>query len=151
MKTINLTYCCFLAWLLLFSCLPLSAQNVVLSGRVTDATTGEALIGVTVYNTQRRAGTTTNSAGHYSITLPSNRAQELVFSYVGYAPETQNLTLTRDTKLDVQLRQDTQSLSEVQVYGTRHNFGVQSSQMSAIAVSAEQIRKMPVLLGETTC
>lgn len=132
-----------------FVIFPLSAQNVVLSGQVTDAATGEPLIGVTVYNTQRRAGTTTNSAGHYSITLPSNRALELVFSYVGYAPETQNLTLTRDTKLDVQLRQGTQSLSEVQVYGTRHNFGVQSSQMSAIAVSAEQIRKMPVLLGET--
>ncbi|MBQ9498600.1 MAG: carboxypeptidase-like regulatory domain-containing protein, partial [Bacteroidaceae bacterium] len=73
MKTINLTYCCFLAWLLLFSCLPLSAQNVVLSGRVTDATTGEALIGVTVYNTDRRTGTTTNSQGKYTITLPSGR------------------------------------------------------------------------------
>ena len=138
----------FMAGLLVLLCLPLSAQNVVLSGQVTDAATGEPLIGVTVYNTQRRAGTTTNSAGNYSITLPSGRAQEVVFSYVGYASVMQTLTLTRDTKLDIQLRQDTQNLSEVQVYGTRHNFGVQSSQMSAIAVSAEQIRKMPVLLGE---
>lgn len=130
-------------------CFPLSAQNVVLSGRVSDAATGEPLIGVTVYNTDRRTGTTSNSTGHYTITLPSNRALELVFSYVGYASETQTLTLTRDTKLDIQLRQDTQNLREVQVYGTRHNFGVQSSQMSAIAISAEQIRRMPVLLGET--
>ncbi|MBQ9499577.1 MAG: TonB-dependent receptor, partial [Bacteroidaceae bacterium] len=127
---------------------PLSAQNVVLSGLVTDAQTGEPLVGVTVYNTQRRTGTTTNSVGSYTITLPSGRPLELVFSYVGYASETQTLTLTRDTKLDVKLRQDTQNLSEVQVYGTRHNFGVQSSQMSAIAVSADQIRKMPTLLGE---
>ena len=135
-------------FLSVFSCLPLSAQNVVLSGLVTDAQTGEPLIGVTVYNTNRRTGTTTNSTGHYTITLPSNRVLELVFSYVGYASETENITLARDTKLDVQLRQDTQNLSEVQVYGTRHNFGVQSSQMSAIAVSAEQIRKLPTLLGE---
>ena len=127
---------------------PLSAQNVVLSGQVTDAQTGEPLVGVTVYNTQRRTGTTTNSVGSYTITLPSGRSLELVFSYVGYASETQTLTLTRDTKLDVKLRQDTRNLSEVQVYGTRHNFGVQSSQMSAIAVSADQIRKMPTLLGE---
>ena len=131
-----------------FLCLPLSAQNVVLSGLVTDAQTGEPLIGVTVYNTDRRTGTTTNSSGQYTITLPSGRALELVFSYVGYASETQTLTLTRDTKLDIQLRQDTQNLREVQVYGTRHNFGVQSSQMSAVAVSAEQIKKMPTLLGE---
>ena len=128
---------------------PLSAQNVVLSGQVMDVQTGDPLIGVTVYNTDRRTGTTSNSTGHYTITLPSNRALELVFSYVGYASETQTITLTRDTKLDIQLRQDTQNLREVQVYGTRHNFGIQSSQMSAIAVSAEQVRKMPVLLGET--
>ncbi|MDO4186754.1 MAG: carboxypeptidase-like regulatory domain-containing protein [Bacteroidales bacterium] len=134
--------------MLVFLYLPLSAQNVVLSGLVTDAQTGEPLIGVTVYNTNRRTGTTTNSTGHYTITLPSNRALEVVYSYVGYASETQNVTLTRDTKLDIQLKQDTQNLREVQVYGTRHNFGVQSSQMSAIAVSAEQIRKLPSLLGE---
>ena len=139
----------FTTILLLFLSLPLSAQNVVLSGLVTDAQSGEPLIGVTVYNTDRRTGTTTNSTGHYTITLPSNKALELVFSYVGYASNTQNLTLTSDTKLDIQLKQDTQNLREVQVYGTRHNFGVQSSQMSAIAVSAEQIRRMPVLLGET--
>ena len=149
MGTKKITWHCFLAWFLLFLCLPLSAQNVVLSGQVTDAATGESLIGVTVYNTDRRTGTTTNTAGRYTITLPSGRPLELVFSYVGYASETQTLTLTRDTKLDIQLRQDTQNLSEVQVYGTRHNFGIQSSQMSAIAVSAEQVRKMPVLLGET--
>ena len=129
--------------------LPLSAQNVVLNGQVTDASTGEPLIGVTVYNTDRRTGTTTNTTGHYTITLPSNRTLELVFSYVGYALESQKLTLTSDTKLNIQLRQDTKNLREVQVYGTRHNFGAQSSQMSAIAVSAEQIRRMPVLLGET--
>ena len=129
-------------------CFSLSAQNVVLSGQVTDATSGEPLAGVTVYHTQRRTGTTTNASGQYTLTLPSNRALEIVFSYVGYVSETRNLTLTQNQQLDIQLRQDTQSLGEVQVYGTRHNFGVQSSQMSAIAVSAEQIRKMPVLLGE---
>ena len=141
----------FILWLFLsvILCLPLGAQEVVLSGQVTDAQTGEPLIGVTVYNTQRRTGTTTNAQGNYSITLPSNNPQELVFSYVGYASETQKITLTQNQRLDVKLNPDTQSLSEVQVYGSRHNFGALSSQMSAIAVSAEQIRRMPTLLGET--
>ena len=129
--------------------LPLSAQNVVLSGMVTDAQTGEPLIGVSVYNSQRRTGTTTNTTGHYTLTLPSNRVLELVFSYVGYASQTVTMTLMGDRSMDVKLEQDTQSLAEVQVYGTRHNFGAQSSQMSTITVTAEQIRRMPVLLGET--
>ena len=133
---------------LLLTALPLSAQNVVLSGQVTDAQTGEPLIGVTVYHTQRRTGTTTNSTGHYTITLPSNRALELVFSYVGYESDAQNLRLTHDQTLNIKLVPSTQSLNELKVYGSRHNFGALSSQMSAIAVSAEQIRRMPNLLGE---
>ena len=135
--------------LLLLLCLPLSAQNVVLSGQVTDAETGEPLVGVTVYHTQRRTGTTTNATGHYVITLPSNRQLELVFSYVGYASVTQQITLRNDQRLNIQLKQDAQNLSEVQVYGTRHNFGALNSQTSAIALSAEQIRRMPMVFGET--
>ena len=135
--------------LLLLLTLPLSAQNVVLSGQVTDAESGEPLVGVTVYHTQRRTGTTTNATGHYVITLPSNRQIELIFSYVGYASETQQITLKRDQKLNIQLKQDAQNLNEVQVYGTRHNFGALSTQSSAAALSAEQIRRMPVVFGET--
>ena len=135
--------------LLLWMLLPLGAQNVVLTGQVTDAQTGEPMIGVTVYHTQRRTGTTTNGTGHYTITLPSNRQMELVFSYVGYASETRELTLKSDQVLNIQLNPSAENLSEVKVYGTRHNFGAQSLQMSANALSADQIKRMPVLLGET--
>ena len=89
--------------LLLWMLLPLGAQNVVLTGQVTDAQTGEPMIGVTVYHTQRRTGTTTNGTGHYTITLPSNRQMELVFSYVGYASEIRELTLKSDQVLNIQL------------------------------------------------
>ncbi len=39
-------------------------------------------------------------------------------------------------------------LKEVQVTGKRHDFGVRSSQMSTISISANQIKKIPMLLGE---
>ena len=39
-------------------------------------------------------------------------------------------------------------LQEVQVTAKRHDFGVKSSQMSAIAISAERIKQLPKLLGE---
>ena len=135
--------------LLLWMLLPLGAQNVVLTGQVTDSQTGEPMIGVTVYHTQRRTGTTTNGTGHYTITLPSNRQMELVFSYVGYASETRELTMKGNQVLNIQLTPSAQNLNEVKVYGTRHNFGAQSSQMSAIAISADQIKRMPTLFGET--
>lgn len=122
-------------------------RNVVLSGRVTDASTGEPLVGVSIYNPQRRTGTTTNANGYYTLTQPNNVDFELVFSYVGYASKTHQLKLYGNRQLNVALEPGT-TLQEVEVYGTRHNFGVQSSQMSTIAMSVEQIRKMPALLGE---
>lgn len=122
-------------------------RNVVLSGRVTDASTGEPLVGVSIYNPQRRTGTTTDANGYYNLTQPNNVDFELVFSYVGYASKTHHLKLYGNRRLDVELVPGT-TLQEVEVYGTRHNFGVQSSQMSTIAMSVEQIRKMPALLGE---
>ncbi len=122
-------------------------RNVVLSGRVTDASTGEPLVGVSIYNPQRRTGTTTDTNGYYNLTQPNNVDFELVFSYVGYASKTHHLKLYGNRRLDVALVPGT-TLQEVEVYGTRHNFGVQSSQMSTIAMSVEQIRKMPALLGE---
>ena len=122
-------------------------RNVVLSGRVTDAQTGEPLAGASIYNPQRRLGTTSNANGYYTLTLPNNVDFELVFSYVGYASKTHQLKLYGNRQMNVALEPGT-TLQEVEVYGTRHNFGVQSSQMSTIAMSVEQIRKMPALLGE---
>ena len=40
------------------------------------------------------------------------------------------------------------NLQEVQVTAKRHDFGTKSSQMSAIAISAERIKTLPMLLGE---
>ena len=39
-------------------------------------------------------------------------------------------------------------LENVVVYGSRNNFGVTSSQMSAVTLSKEQILSVPVFLGE---
>ena len=39
-------------------------------------------------------------------------------------------------------------LRDVNVYGSRGNFGVQSSQMSAMTLSAAQIRQVPMVMGE---
>ena len=135
-------------YLLLLICLPLSAQNVVLSGQEHDASTGEPLSGVTVYVGQRRTGTATNISGKYTLTLPSHRELEVVYSYIGYETAKRYVNLNDDTRIDVDLKQGEVNLGELEVYGTKHDFGARSSQMGAIAVSAEQIKSIPALLGE---
>ncbi|MBC8153091.1 MAG: carboxypeptidase-like regulatory domain-containing protein, partial [Bacteroidetes bacterium] len=98
----------------------LSNEDRTVTGRVTDATTGEGLPGVNVTLKNTSRGTATDGEGNYRLTLPDGRVT-LVFSYVGYVP--QEVTPDNQTSLNVMLVADDRSLNEVQVVA----FGEQRS------------------------
>lgn len=133
--------------LLLFSTLSLFAQRAVVSGQVTDAATGEALHGAHVYLQQYRQGQSSDKEGRFKLMLPKHSPVEVTISYVGYTTRRFTLRLSSDTLLNVRLRQDNR-LSDVTVYGSRQDFGVESSQMSAVEMPIAEIRKLPMLFGE---
>lgn len=58
------------------------AQGQRVTGTVTDATTGETLVGVSVYIKGTQKGATTNLAGEYTINSVT-KGQVLVFSFIG--------------------------------------------------------------------
>lgn len=58
------------------------AQNTTVKGKVTDATTGEGLPGVTVLIKGTTQGTQTDASGTYTLSVPANAT--LSISYVGY-------------------------------------------------------------------
>ena len=93
--------------LIFLNCLLLAQQNVV-SGVVTDAADGNALIGVTVQVKGLSSGTMTDVNGKYSI----NAAQgaKLIFSYIGM--EKQELTV-KGKQLNVVLQSSAHLLDEV--------------------------------------
>ncbi|MDR3140286.1 MAG: SusC/RagA family TonB-linked outer membrane protein [Tannerellaceae bacterium] len=100
----------------LFS-LCLFAQNITVSGRVTD-TSGEPLIGVTVQVQGTTIGTVTNIDGNFTLSnLPSNAAIEV--SYVGM--QTQLIDVAGRISINITLREDTEILDEIVVvgYGTQ--------------------------------
>ena len=57
----------------------------MLSGKVTDSTTGAPLYPATVYNASTRVASYTDSAGYYQI--PVRSGQRLVFSFLGFHPQ----------------------------------------------------------------
>lgn len=62
----------------------LYAQNSqTVSGTVTDSQTGNPLIGVNILVKGTSLGGTTDTKGHYSLSVPSLQ-DTLVFSYIGY-------------------------------------------------------------------
>ena len=134
----------------------LSAQAVVarqtsprhvLSGFVTDSTSGERLAGATVYVPALRTGTATDDAGFYRLALPAGSVVMHV-SYLGYETRTFSLDLESDREMDVALAPASVGLDGVEVVGEREEDEAASTQMSAVELSAEDVKKLPVLLGE---
>ena len=124
----------------------LKAQNYTISGYITDAKTSETLIGASIYDANTQKGVVGNLYGFYSLTLPKGAVQ-LHYSYLGYAAQTVDFELTKDTVIHVRLEENNR-LQEVVVVGERKNSGVQTSQMSAIDIPIQQIKAVPMLLGE---
>ncbi|NEW83468.1 MAG: TonB-dependent receptor [Mariniphaga sp.] len=102
-------------WFLLFALLTLSvtAQERLITGKVTDAATKESLIGVTVIIEGTYTGTVTDFEGKYSIKVTP--ASKLLFSFIGYA--TQTVAVNQLSTLNIALAMETQGIDEVVVIG----------------------------------
>lgn len=123
------------------------AQNFTISGYVIDGKSSETLISSSIYETNSRKGTVTNTYGFYSLTLPKGDV-EIEFTYVGYGTERRIFSLSKDTTINIKLNESIE-LKEVTVIGTQKELGVKGSQMSAIEVPISLIKTVPTLFGET--
>ncbi|MBK3518797.1 SusC/RagA family TonB-linked outer membrane protein [Carboxylicivirga marina] len=92
------------------------AQNLTVTGTVTDASDGLPLPGVSVVIKGTTTGTVTNVDGQYQ--LMANQGDVLVFSFIGMTA--QEATITSAT-IDIALEEDATDLDEVVVVG----YGVQ--------------------------
>lgn len=122
--------------LLLFS-FTIQSQNTY-NGKLTDADSGEELIGVSIYISATGQGTLSDIDGLFS--LQANPGDILEISYVGY--ETQSITLNDETTLNIQLAVNSQLIDEIVVigYGTQKKSDLTGSIAS---VKAEDIKSVP--------
>lgn len=88
-------------------------QNPTVTGKVTDASTNEELIGVTVLVKGTSIGAITSADGTYAINVPDKALATLVFSYLGYS--TKEVEVKNRSVVDVALDASSQQLSEVVV------------------------------------
>ena len=122
-----------------------SQDFFTISGFVEDSSSGESLIGVNVYSNNLQVGSSTNSFGFFSITLPKGEV-DLNFSFIGYENFTKNINLTSNLKLNVELIFISQLIDEVTLESKVSN--VKSTQTSVISIPVKQIKSIPMLLGE---
>ena len=128
----------------------LHAQNVI-TGVVTESSSGDPLPGVNVLVEGTSIGTITDIEGKFSLQVEDPEAV-LVFSYVGYI--SQHLPLGGATSVEVTLHQDILSLEELVVigYGTQKKSDLTGS---VAVVNTENLAKIEssdiakVLQGQT--
>jgi len=132
------------ALLILASGLSAHAQRATVSGYITDSSTGETLIGAGFV--EGNQGAVTNSYGFFTLTLPKGH-HVFTCSYVGFAEQTVELNLQRDTTVNVALIPDN-TLKAATVAATSRDAGITSTKMSAIELPMQVIRHTPVLFGE---
>ena len=126
----------------------LQAQRVTLSGYIKDADSGEDLIYATIFSKEANAGAVSNEYGFYSLSLDKG-IHNIVINYAGYSIKELVLDLQKDSSLNIKLSSgDLQIDSAVVVTAQRNSANVEDTKMGTIELQMDQIKKLPVLLGE---
>ena len=135
----------FLVLSLLFNCMALTATpmaNVVtLRGHVTDAASGEPVMGASIYLPVLKQGTVSNAQGEYLlVNLPATRTTIQV-SYVGHQTIIETIDLHTTLVKDFYLHENNAMLSEVVVSGLTGNSLLARSPSPVSVVSSRQLQE----------
>ncbi|MEM9983733.1 MAG: TonB-dependent receptor [Bacteroidota bacterium] len=110
-------------------------QNGQLAGRVTDAETGEALAGATVFIIGTYNGAYTDKNGQFSLRNLKPGDYSIKFTYIGYAEKIFNgISIKRGqtTSLNVGLNSSVSTLGEVEIIGEPNLIDLESGTSSSI-------------------
>ena len=114
------------------------AQNITVSGQITDAANGEALPGVSIYVKGTSTGTITDLDGKYTIQAPQDGI--LVFQAVGMTTIEQ--AVNNQTQMNISMQQNTTELGEV-IVTSYQTFEQERSNISAQQIGSETIEARP--------
>src|SRR6218665_45619 len=118
---------------------PVSKDSTTVSGRITDAKTGEPLPGAHVTVKGTANGTISDSDGKYALTVEEQNAA-LVFASIGYA--SQEAPIGSRSVIDIQMAIASKQLDEVVVVG----YGMQKKASLTSAVSSvktDEFKEVP--------
>jgi len=136
-----------LFFLMLFPLLSFSQPTYTLSGKITDAETGEDLIGVSVLAAELVKGSITNSYGFYSLSLPQGR-YTIRYSYLGYGNVDRVVDFNKNQLLNIEISPSALALDEVVVSTERMDKNISSAEFGIEKLNLKDIETIPVFFGE---
>ncbi len=130
--------------ILLLSCQLFAQGNGTINGRITDESTGEALIRVNVLISGTTIGAATDLSGNYTITNVPAGTYSMVFSLIGYQTVTKDdiaVIANQTVQLDVELFTEAVELGNVTVYAaSRRNEKITEAPSAITVIGVEEIK-----------
>lgn len=146
MLSIQKSGCILIAALM---CSAVFAQNISVSGNITDASTGEPVPYASVQLDGTMIGVSSDNEGHYSISVPFDG--KLIFSSIGY--RNTEITVASSGIIDVALHPDSEFIEGtiVVAYGTatRSSFTGSASMVNAESIEARVLTDVTGALAGT--
>jgi len=124
-----------------------ASDRATINGYIREASSGEAIIGASIYVEEVADGTVTNQFGYYSITLPVGR-YHLKVSYIGWEDEEITVDLRGNGKRDFELFEETVRLEGVTITDREQDANISSVQMNTAKLDIATIKRRPAFLGE---
>lgn len=136
------------ALLLLFGAVPAVAQSTgKIQGRVTDAQTGQPIVGAQVVVVGTTLGNITNEDGFYFINNVPAGVHDIQAQYIGYQTVTvreQRVLAGQTMTVDFQLSQTAVAIQAIEVVGERQPLVPRDQVSSKNIVTGETVDQLPV-------
>lgn len=143
LKKLLLTVVCFA-----FSAIPAFAQSGSISGTITDASTGEPLVGATVFIESLQRGAGTDLDGNYTISGVPSGTYTLTSNYIGYKKFEVSVEIgSGSLAFDIQLSPDLVGLEEVVVTGIASSTSRAISPVAISKVNAAELQEANTYTG----
>ena len=123
------------------------AQKYTLNGYVREKSTGEDLLGATIYIEELHNGTVSNAYGFYSLTLPKGK-YNITVSFIGFSKFHKLVELNKNTSLNFDLENVSITTEEVLVIADRTDKNVKNTRTGTIKLGMKKITELPAFMGE---
>ena len=126
----------------------ISQEKVTLSGHLTDADSGEDLLGARIaVNELPGVGAITNDYGFYSLTLPKG-TYTFTFKSISFETKTVIIELQSDLIYDLEMAPEGRMIGVIDVTGEKLDENVTSAEMGVDKINVKDVDNIPVLFGE---
>jgi hypothetical protein len=124
------------------------AQNrFTLNGYIKDSLTGEVISGASVKINGQAKGILSNQFGFYSLTLEPG-SYLLTFSHVSYQVQSISISIKNNETQNIEMVPRSAAIQEVVVFSKKRDGNITAAQLGKIDLSVNQIKSLPVLMGE---